>query len=361
MQDSPIPIAMDGYTSNVPAFLTKLWTLVEDPETNHLICWSASGTSFHVFDQSRFAKEVLPKYFKHNNMASFVRQLNMYGFRKVVNIEQSGLVKPERDDTEFQHLYFLQGHEYLLEHIKRKVSVLKSEETKMRQEDLSRLLYEVQVLRNQQENMECQMQDMKHQNEVLWREVMSLRRNQMQQRKIVNKLIEFQFGKFHPNHSISGLKRKLPLMLDGGDSSPSESMCSCQISVDPIPESCFINSPSTEPISCLNMPNTEGPVISDITEMHQSTVMNMHSPAEHESGKCLRLVKEEPVSPRVEVRNRTVLPQPSCAAGTEPPVLSVSMVQSILEEKESCESSPAGSPQSQESSESSVRKAFNDR
>lgn len=123
------------------------------------------------------------------------------GFRKVVNIEQSGLVKPERDDTEFQHLYFLQGHEHLLEHIKRKVwlthgytdipfsvahshwfywhawhadssswfcvcvlyqvSIVKSEETKFRQEDLSKLLYEVQVLRSQQENMECQMQDMK--------------------------------------------------------------------------------------------------------------------------------------------------------------------------------------------------------
>lgn len=26
--------------SNVPAFLTKLWTLVEDPETDPLICWS---------------------------------------------------------------------------------------------------------------------------------------------------------------------------------------------------------------------------------------------------------------------------------------------------------------------------------
>ena len=48
--------------------------------------------------------------------------LHADGFRKVVNIEQGGLVKPERDDTEFQHLCFLQGHEHLLEHIKRKVS-----------------------------------------------------------------------------------------------------------------------------------------------------------------------------------------------------------------------------------------------
>lgn len=49
------------------------------------------------------------------------RPLHADGFRKVVNIEQGGLVKPERDDTEFQHLCFLQGHEHLLEHIKRKV------------------------------------------------------------------------------------------------------------------------------------------------------------------------------------------------------------------------------------------------
>lgn len=26
--------------SNVPAFLTKLWTLVEDSDTNEFICWS---------------------------------------------------------------------------------------------------------------------------------------------------------------------------------------------------------------------------------------------------------------------------------------------------------------------------------
>lgn len=29
---------------NVPAFLTKLWTLVEDPDTDPLICWSPVRT-----------------------------------------------------------------------------------------------------------------------------------------------------------------------------------------------------------------------------------------------------------------------------------------------------------------------------
>ena len=29
--------------SSVPAFLTKLWTLVEDPTTDELICWDAVG------------------------------------------------------------------------------------------------------------------------------------------------------------------------------------------------------------------------------------------------------------------------------------------------------------------------------
>uniref|UniRef100_A0A8D0HPU1 Heat shock transcription factor 4 n=1 Tax=Sphenodon punctatus TaxID=8508 RepID=A0A8D0HPU1_SPHPU len=337
MQDSPSSLVLDGYSSNVPAFLTKLWTLVEDPETNHLICWSANGTSFHVFDQGQFAKEVLPKYFKHNNMASFVRQLNMYGFRKVVNIEQGGLVKPERDDTEFQHLYFLQGHEHLLEHIKRKVSVVKSEETKMRQEDLSRLLYEVQILRSQQENMECQVQDMKQQNEVLWREVVSLRQNHSQQQKVINKLIQFLFGQLQSNPNSTGIKRKLPLMLDDGNSAPQVSKFNRQLSMDPLHDAYFIESPSTEPASCVSSPAiARGPIISDVTETSTPNVVSMQSPPDGEREKCLLLIKEEPVSPGMKATSEPDVPLTGCSACAEPPVLPVAMVQSVLESKESC-------------------------
>ncbi|XP_051630423.1 heat shock factor protein 1-like isoform X1 [Manacus candei] len=123
-----------------------------------------SGSSFHVFDQGQFAKEVLPKYFKHNNMASFVRQLNMYGFRKVVHIEQGGLVKPEKDDTEFQHPYFIRGQELLLENIKRKVtsvSNVKSEDVKVRQDNVTKLLTDIQVMKGKQESMDSKLVAMK--------------------------------------------------------------------------------------------------------------------------------------------------------------------------------------------------------
>ncbi|XP_042268223.1 heat shock factor protein 4 [Thunnus albacares] len=341
MQESPGAMGVDGsYASNVPAFLTKLWTLVEDPDTNHLICWSATGTSFHVFDQGRFAKEVLPKYFKHNNMASFVRQLNMYGFRKVVNIEQSGLVKPERDDTEFQHLYFLQGHEHMLEHIKRKVSIVKSEETKVRQEDLSKLLYEVQLLRTQQDNMECQMQDMKQQNEVLWREVVSLRQNHTQQQKVMNKLIQFLFSQMQSNTpSTVGLKRKLPLMLDDGSPSPPASKFSHNNPMEPMHEPFYIQSPSSDTASCSTSGLTGGPIISDVTDMSQASMALQMQPDDTRE-KCLMLIKEEPVSPGVRGGGKggsvgggeAVALTSSCeVCSSEPPVLPVAMVQSVLE------------------------------
>nr|XP_009919222.1 PREDICTED: heat shock factor protein 1-like isoform X1 [Haliaeetus albicilla] len=126
--------------------------------------WLRSGSSFHVFDQGQFAKEVLPKYFKHNNMASFVRQLNMYGFRKVVHIEQGGLVKPEKDDTEFQHPYFIRGQEHLLENIKRKVtsvSSIKNEDIKVRQDNVTKLLTDIQVMKGKQESMDSKLIAMK--------------------------------------------------------------------------------------------------------------------------------------------------------------------------------------------------------
>ncbi|XP_074058786.1 heat shock factor protein 4 isoform X1 [Macrotis lagotis] len=331
-------VAMDGYPSPVPAFLTKLWTLVGDPETNHLICWSPNGTSFHVRDQGRFAKEVLPKYFKHNNMASFVRQLNMYGFRKVVSIEQGGLVKPDRDDTEFQHLCFLRGHEHLLEHIKRKVSVLRSEESRLRQEDLSRLLCEVQLLRGQQDSAEGQLQDLRQQNEVLWREVVNLQQQHHQQHRVINKLIQCLFGPLQTGSSSGTSKRKLPLMLNEGTGPHPGVKVSRTMPKLPLQDAYFIQSPSTEPSSCQNSPRgLKGPIISDVSEVSPSPegIISPSSGTGREKG--LVLLKEEPASPGGKgTAGPGVAPNDYDFYMAAPPVLPVAVVQSILEGKGSC-------------------------
>ncbi|GCC25925.1 heat shock factor protein 2 isoform X1 [Chiloscyllium punctatum] len=197
----------------VPAFLTKLWALVEDPDTNEFICWNQNGHGFLVLDEQRFAKEILPKYFKHNNMASFVRQLNMYGFRKVLNVD-AGIVKQERDGpVEFQHPYFKQGQDELLENIKRKVSSIKPEEAKIQQEGLTAILSSVQELQGKQENLDSRLTSLKWENETLWREIADLRQKHAQQQQVIRQIIKFIVSLVQ-NNQIVTLKRKRPIMIN---------------------------------------------------------------------------------------------------------------------------------------------------
>nr|XP_060632010.1 heat shock factor protein 1 isoform X2 [Anolis sagrei ordinatus] len=325
--------------SNVPAFLTKLWTLVEDPETDTLICWSPSGNSFHVFDQGQFAKDVLPKYFKHNNMASFVRQLNMYGFRKVIHIEQGGLVKPEKDDTEFQHPYFLRGQEQLLENIKRKVtnvSSIKSEDVKVRQDNVSKLLTDVQVMKGKQESMDSKLIAMKHENEALWREVASLRQKHTQQQKVVNKLIQFLISLVQSNR-ILGVKRKIPLMLNDSSSAHSMPKYGRQYSLEHVhgPSPYSAASPTYSASSNLYSPDSSsansGPIISDVTELGPSSPSaSPGSSIDNGRSSPLIRIKEEPPSPSRSPSH--VAEQEGSPAG-ETPLSPSTFIDSILQEE----------------------------
>ncbi|XP_059102890.1 heat shock factor protein 1 isoform X3 [Peromyscus eremicus] len=327
--------------SNVPAFLTKLWTLVSDPDTDALICWSPSGNSFHVFDQGQFAKEVLPKYFKHNNMASFVRQLNMYGFRKVVHIEQGGLVKPERDDTEFQHPCFLRGQEQLLENIKRKVtsvSTLKSEDIKIRQDSVTRLLTDVQLMKGKQECMDSKLLAMKHENEALWREVASLRQKHAQQQKVVNKLIQFLISLVQSNR-ILGVKRKIPLMLSDSTSAHSVPKYGRQYSLEhvhgPGPYSAPSPAYSSSSLYTSDAVTSSGPIISDITELAPTSPLASPGRSIDErplSSSTLVRVKEEPPSPP---RSPRVLEaSPGRPSSMDTPLSPTAFIDSILRESE---------------------------
>ncbi|NWV37219.1 HSF2 protein, partial [Grantiella picta] len=199
----------------VPAFLSKLWALLGETPSNQLITWSQNGKSFLVLDEQRFAKEILPKYFKHNNMASFVRQLNMYGFRKVVHVD-TGIFKLERErdgPVEFRHAYFRQGREDLLEHIKRKASSSRPDENKILQEDLSKIICSAQKVQVKQTAIESQLSLLKRENESLWREVSELRAKHMKQQQLIRKIVQFIVTLVQNNQLVS-LKRKRPLLLN---------------------------------------------------------------------------------------------------------------------------------------------------
>ncbi|SAL97187.1 hypothetical protein [Absidia glauca] len=102
--------------TSIPVFITKLCMILDDSSIQEMIAWSQDGERFCVYDIPGFSKVVLPRYFKHSNWPSFVRQLNMYGFHKIndsCNTGQGQLV------CEFHHPMFYRNGRQSLRKIRR--------------------------------------------------------------------------------------------------------------------------------------------------------------------------------------------------------------------------------------------------
>ncbi|RXK37767.1 hypothetical protein M231_04923 [Tremella mesenterica] len=101
------------------AFVGKLYAMLEDEDIlkTGLIHWSPDGSIFTCPNPTEFAKVVLPRFFKHNNWQSFVRQLNMYSFNKVNDVFAT---TSDPQAWEFRHPLFRRGEPHLLASIKRK-------------------------------------------------------------------------------------------------------------------------------------------------------------------------------------------------------------------------------------------------
>lgn len=137
----------------VAPFVAKTFHMVSDPATDAVVCWGGASNTFLVLDPAAFSDFLLPSYFKHRNFASFVRQLNTYGFRKV-----------DPDMWEFAHESFLRGQAKLLPLIVRKKkragAGAAGRELCEEEEEVRGTIQAVQTLRDERRGMEEELQAM---------------------------------------------------------------------------------------------------------------------------------------------------------------------------------------------------------
>lgn len=111
-KDNPGP----NQKRSIPPFVLKLASFLNNGKNSDLIRWSEKGDSFIVLDEDEFAKKLIPEMFKHNNYASFVRQLNMYGFHKKVGLSDNSMrasEKKNKSPSEYWNPYFLRDYPVL--------------------------------------------------------------------------------------------------------------------------------------------------------------------------------------------------------------------------------------------------------
>ncbi|KAF7359442.1 Transcriptional factor [Mycena sanguinolenta] len=190
----------------IPAFLDKLYEMVNDPETNELIKWSDSGDSFYVYDQVKFARELLPHWFKHQNFASFVRQLNMYGFHKIPHLQQGVLKsKAGSEHWNFVHPNFRRDQHDLLCYIQRKKSTTAAEDEREAAAlpaanaqvlDIHGIVNGIAAIQRHQTAISAELSDLKRNNELLWQETQAARARHQKQQDTINRIVKFLAGVF---------------------------------------------------------------------------------------------------------------------------------------------------------------------
>ncbi|KAK9477470.1 hypothetical protein V1514DRAFT_333746 [Lipomyces japonicus] len=171
-----------------PAFVLKLWTMVNDSKNAAHIQWMPDGLSFQVVGREQFEKTVLPKYFKHSNFSSFVRQLNMYGWHKVQDVT-AGAMHSGEETWQFKSPNFIKGREDLLDNIVRNRGSKGSDEEE--EPDIHQVIEELEVIRHSQQSISEDLKRIKHDNELLWRESYQTRERHQNFSATLEKILRF--------------------------------------------------------------------------------------------------------------------------------------------------------------------------
>jgi len=201
---------------NVPTFLNKVYSMVNESATDDLIRWSDSGASFLVIRPDEVAKDVLPRYFKHKNFSSFVRQLNMYGFHKVPHLQQ-GVLQSENpaEMWEFSSPNFIRDQPDLLCLVTRKKGGAPAEsEINL---DYSALVNEIQAVKKHQTAISSDLKRLQLDNQMLWRETLESRERHQQHQETIDKIMRFLESVFAAKKGPNFGAKKDTLLLENGD------------------------------------------------------------------------------------------------------------------------------------------------
>jgi hypothetical protein len=112
--DIPSPVSA-ATTTNQHVFPWKLHKMLEEAPAknfNHIVSWVQNGTAFKVHNSQGFLANVIYQYFDQSKYESFRRQLNLYGFTRVVRGQHRGV---------YSHPFFRQGHQELCRFITRQL------------------------------------------------------------------------------------------------------------------------------------------------------------------------------------------------------------------------------------------------
>lgn len=211
---SPHMTTTAAKASAIPGFVIKLYRMVnEDSAANgDMIRWTPSGRSFVVQHPEEFSRAVLPRYFKHNNFSSFVRQLNMYGFHKVspgasssIGTHTSPTLPNSAADAnsnfgsagwEFEHPQFQRNHPELLSGVKRR-SAREGEsgngdpEQQQQHQQHQSLQADLAAIREQQTAIQGDIQAIQRDSQLLWSETMASRERHRQQQEVIDRILRF--------------------------------------------------------------------------------------------------------------------------------------------------------------------------
>ncbi|CAN1166897.1 Heat stress transcription factor A-4c [Linum perenne] len=207
-----------GGSGSLPPFLTKTYEMVDDPSSDSVVSWSSNNKSFIVWSPPEFSRDLLPRFFKHNNFSSFIRQLNTYGFRKT-----------DPEQWEFANEDFVRGQPHLMKNIHRRKPVhshsmqnvqvqqgsnnpLTDAERRSLKDDIERLRHDKQVLVSELQKKEQERRGFELQMEVLREKFQDLEKRQQTIASCLTKAMK-QPGlalDLMPNSEGHDRKRRLP-------------------------------------------------------------------------------------------------------------------------------------------------------